>query len=62
MDSSYFEENTQSNMVKKTNKNGVSIPTLIISLITTVVLVVIVINNFDNIKEIFGVESEIIEV
>ncbi len=62
MDNSYFEENTQSSEVKKVNKNSVSIPTLIISLITTIVLVVIVINNFGNIKEMFGFESEIQEI
>jgi Na+/alanine symporter len=62
MNSSYFEENTQSSALKKTNKNSVSIPTLIISLIATIVLVVIVISNFDNIKEMFGIEPEVTEV
>ena len=58
MNDNYFAENTQWGESIKQHKKTVSIPTLIISLITTVVLVIIIINNWVNITEMFGFESE----
>lgn len=61
MDNSYFAENDQNpqSMSKKTK--SVSIPTLIISIITTVFVVIIIFNNWDNILEIFGDNNSNIE-
>lgn len=61
MDSNYFAENIDiDNSIKKTKKT-ISIPTLIISLVTTIVLVVIVLNNWGNIVEMFWFDTEVVE-
>lgn len=61
MDSNYFAENVELNKPSFNRQKAVSIPTLIISLITTIVLVVIVLNNWNNITELFGYETEIVD-
>ncbi len=61
MDNDYFAENAELNKSAVKHQKTVSIPTLIISLITTIVLVVIVVNNWNNVMEMFGFETEIVE-
>jgi hypothetical protein len=61
MDSNYFAENAELNKSTVKSHKSVSIPTLIISILTTIVLVLIVMNNWNNIVEMIGLEQEIIE-
>ncbi len=59
MDSNYFAENINTESSTKSTKKTISIPTLIISLVTTIVLVVIILNNWGNIIEMFGFDAEV---
>lgn len=61
MDSNYFAENAELNKSTVKSHKSVSIPTLIISILTTIVLVLIVMNNWNNIVEMIGLEQEIVE-
>jgi FtsH-binding integral membrane protein len=61
MDSNYFAENAELNRSTVKGYKSVSIPTLIISVLTAVVFVLIIMNNWDNIIEMMGMEQEIIE-
>lgn len=57
MNDNYFAENSNLEEQVVKWKKYVSIPTLIISLITTVVLVIIVASNWGNVVEMFGGEA-----
>ena len=59
MDSNYFAENISTEGSTKNTKKTISIPTLIISLVTTIVLVVIILNNWGNVVEMFGFDTDV---
>lgn len=61
MDSNYFAENAEINRSMVKSHKSVSIPTLIISILTTIVLVLIIMNNWNNIVETIGFEQKIVE-
>ncbi len=57
MNENYFEENSKWGSQTNNSKKAVSIPTLIISIITTIVLVIIIVAKWDSIMEVFGVQK-----
>ena len=57
MNDNYFAENSKWNDQISSSKKTVSIPTLIISIMTTIVFVIIIVAKWGSIMELFGVEN-----